>query len=106
MPSFSRGRLKPGERLSTTDAGRVEIVNDDIERYLSWRKGQMIFRDDPLSRAVDEMNRFTARRLVIDDPRIAALPVSGVLLTDRPDDFVAAIAAFYPLKTERASPCQ
>jgi hypothetical protein len=64
----------------------------------------MIFRDDPLSRAVDEMNRFTARRLVIDDPRIAALPVSGVLLTDRPDDFVAAIAAFYPLKTERASP--
>jgi hypothetical protein len=50
------------------------------------------------------MNRFTARRLVIDDPRIAALPVSGVLLTDRPDDFVAAIAAFYPLKTERASP--
>jgi hypothetical protein len=35
VPSFSRERLKPGERLSTTDAGRVEIVNDDIERYLS-----------------------------------------------------------------------
>lgn len=104
VPSLSRERLTPGERLSTTDSGLVEIVNDDVERDLAWRKGQMIFRDDPLSLAVNEMNRFTTRQLLIDDPRIAALPLSGVFSTDRPDDFIAAITAFYPLKTEGSSP--
>jgi len=49
----------------------------EIERHLSWRTGYLIFRDTPLSDAVAEFNRYNAQQLVIDDPRVAEIRVSG-----------------------------
>jgi ferric-dicitrate binding protein FerR (iron transport regulator) len=42
-----------------------------------------VFDGEPLSAVVDEMNRFSQRKLWIADPRVGATPVSGVFKTGR-----------------------
>jgi transmembrane sensor len=43
---------------------------------------------------VDEMNRFSTRKLRVADPVVAATPVSGVFKTGQVDAFVAAIRSY------------
>jgi transmembrane sensor len=50
----------------------------DLERSLSWESGQLVFDDEPLAIAIARMNRYAARPLVIVDPAIARLRISGV----------------------------
>lgn len=54
------------------------------ERGESWTSGRLIFRDTPLRDAVEEINRYGDRRIVLADAAIGALPVSGVFFTGQP----------------------
>jgi transmembrane sensor len=76
------------DALLTLSAGSLARGEDDallvqqqtvpeIERHLSWRTGYLIFRDTPLADAVAEFNRYNSQQLVIDDPRVAEIRVSG-----------------------------
>lgn len=104
LPALAREELEPGEQLITGAGDEVEIAAADVARATSWRSGQIVFRDDPLSSAVAEMNRYSQEKLVVTDPRVAALRVSGVFRTSQPANFVAAITTFYPVEVHRRSP--
>jgi transmembrane sensor len=60
----------------------------DLQRRLTWRTGVLTFRETRLADAVAEFNRYTTRKLVVDDPRIAALEISGVFRSNSVDSFV------------------
>ena len=60
----------------------------EAERNLTWRNGLLTFRDTPLADAVAEFNRYNARKIVIEDPTIAALEVGGVFRSNNVDPFV------------------
>lgn len=81
-----------------------------VQRHMAWVTGQVSFLGETLAEAVLEINRYSPRRLVIADPRIANLRVSGTFnLTDH-SSFVASLE--HPLKVralrtparERGSP--
>ena len=71
-----------------------------MEAATAWRRGQTIFRDTPLGAAVTELNRYGGPQVVIEDPRVAALPISGVFTTNAPD-FAEAVADLHGLEVER-----
>lgn len=104
FPAMTRESLAPGQQLKVSPAGDVRVVAADIERATSWTEGQLVFRDDPLTQAVGELNRYSAVRLVIEDPRVAELRVSGVFGTGRSENFVAALTSYYPVEAVRRSP--
>lgn len=104
VPLLARYELDPGEQLVASASAPVAVTNADTSRTTSWRQGQLIFRDDTIAAAVAEMNRYSSAQLVVDDPRVAGLRVSGVFKTSRPENFVAALAASYPIATEQRSP--
>ncbi|WP_262422641.1 hypothetical protein [Brevundimonas denitrificans] len=56
----------------------------------SWTTGRLIFQNVPLGQAVEEMNRYLAEGIVIDDPGIRDEAISGVFRTGDRDAFVAA----------------
>jgi transmembrane sensor len=58
------------------------------EAALSWRGGYLIFNDTALADAVAELNRYTSRRIVIDDPALAGLKISGKFQSTLATDFV------------------
>jgi transmembrane sensor len=103
LPAIARDTLDAGELLVADQADKVTVSAADVERATSWRRGQVIFRDDTIADAVAEMNRYGETQLVIEDPRIADLRISGVFATSRDANFIAALTAFYPIAAERRS---
>jgi transmembrane sensor len=69
----------------------------EVEEYLSWRTGYLVFRDTQLSEAVAEFNRYNTRKIVIDDPIVAALRLSGKFRPTNFDDFVRLLEDAFPV---------
>ena len=63
-----------------------------------------MFSNTSLADAVTELNRYGGPRLVIDDPRLAGLKVSGVFATNDTGEFAQAVAALHGLRIEREGP--
>jgi transmembrane sensor len=85
LPEFTRVS-SPGEALLI--AGSVASVGDEgmvIEQKplaeaqddLSWRQGYLTFHDMSLADAVAEFNRYNTHQIVIEDPAVAAVRISG-----------------------------
>jgi transmembrane sensor len=103
-PVLARQTLDAGEELVAAPGEGVEVATADTDQATSWRRGQVIFRDDTVAAAVAEMNRYSDTQLVIDDPRIAALKISGVFGVTREENFLAALTSYYPVAAVRRSP--
>lgn len=72
----------------------------DIEQNLSWRSGMLTFRDTPLAEAVDEFNRYNVRKIVIDDPRIAAIEIGGIFRATSLDPFIYLLQKAFPIHAD------
>jgi len=53
-----------------------------------------------LQDAVDEMNRYSAVKLVIEDPQAAEIPVSGIFRAGDSTRFAQAVAETYHLRID------
>lgn len=102
-PGTVDGALIPGRELiaSTIDA-RVRVADADVGRSLTWETGSMSFDGEPLSVAVERINRDARTRLVIDDRAIANFRISGVFVAGDVDAFVEGIRALYPVEAARS----
>jgi transmembrane sensor len=90
--------LRPGQRLTFRATERdTRIDTPRIEAITAWRRGEVVLDETPLSAAVQEMNRYQRKQLVIDDPDIGTLPISGIYRTGNNQDFANALAAVYEL---------
>ncbi|HEX8755342.1 MAG TPA: FecR domain-containing protein [Steroidobacteraceae bacterium] len=95
--------ISPALSLAAIDvplsAGSVALAQDgdvlvhkesvrEAEEMVSWREGYLTFRDTTLARAVAELNRYNVRRIVIRDPGVAGIRISG---TFRPTNYEAFV---------------
>ena len=93
--------LNAGERLSAGPSGTPVLDRPAVEAITAWRRGEILFDGTPLGEAVAEVNRYGRVRVVVEDPRLAALPVSGVFTTDDVAEFAQAIAQLHGLRVRR-----
>jgi transmembrane sensor len=70
----------------------------EIEQSLTWRTGVLTFRDTPLAEAVAEFNRYNSRKIVIEDPGIAAVEVGGIFRSNNVDPFVRLLEEAFPIR--------
>lgn len=90
--------LAPGQQLVVAEAALVPVGPVDVHRATAWRFGQMILDAEPLGEALAEINRYNARQIVLVDPSLAAMPVSGVFQTGRPEAFVDGLTTAFPVR--------
>lgn len=93
--------LAPGERVSATPDSVPVLDRPSLDAITAWRRGELRFRDTPLSEAVAEVNRYGRQRVIVNDARLASLPISGVFATDDPAEFAAAVAQLHGLRMRR-----
>ena len=87
--------------MASIGPGDVQVSRldaDDRARRTAWLHDALEFRDATLEQAVEEINRFNTRKIVIDDPRIADRRLGGVFLNNDPDGFVATLAYVIDVK--------
>jgi len=90
--------LRPGERyLSAAHGGRAE--HGDVAGDASWTSGRLVFADVGLAEAAERLSRAAGRKVILDDPSLARLRLSGSVRIERLDDVRAALEAVLPVTT-------
>jgi len=89
--------LRPGEELTAERGAQGKVASIDVQAATMWRHGLISLEDVTLAKAVEAINRYSARRITIADPGVADLRVSGVFRTGAPDGFIASIAEVLPV---------
>lgn len=100
------GLLKPtllhnGQALTASLGAAQEVSDFDADTELLWRDGFIEFDDELLGSAVAEINRYAERPLILRDPAVATLRVSGVFRTDSAERFALVASQVLPVRTRR-----
>jgi transmembrane sensor len=99
-PAAWEERLAPNERLSFEE-GRDRPVKTTVDTYMatSWSRGRLVFRGTPLAEAIEEVNRYSTRKLRLADPSLASLTVGGNFIAGDSELILSAFAAALPLRS-------
>ena len=92
-------RLHPGQRLDHAQgAAEAHVRAVEPSDIYAWRTGRLIYRDQPLGDVVADLNQQYARQISLDDPALAAIRFSGVLVLDDQDAVIRRLALLAPLR--------
>lgn len=69
--------MSAGSQLVVVDDANWRLTPTNVARETSWLKGQLVFDDESLGDIVDEMNRYSQRKLVLHDTHLAQHRLSG-----------------------------
>ncbi len=89
-------RVAAGDRATVTQGAGGIVTKPDpakISRALSWRRGELALAGENVDYAVAEMNRYNAKQIVVDSPRLGREPLVGYFRTNEPEKFTSAVAA-------------
>ncbi len=104
--------LTPGTQLiaeveSTSQLHRPprpsSVRTIDIAKVTGWRNGRIFLEDLALDAAVEEMNKHSPVQVHIADASLGHLRVNGMFRAGEQDAFVAALEAYFPIASARAS---
>lgn len=73
----------------------------EVERDLSWRTGYLAFQDTKLVDAVAEFNRYSTHQIVLSDPTIGAIRVTGTFEATKYDAFVRLLEDGFAVRSQR-----
>jgi transmembrane sensor len=98
-------RLEPPANLRAGDVARASEAGlmlqkrqlPEVEEALSWRTGYLVFHETVLAEAVAEFNRYNTRKIVIQDPEVAAFKFSGNLRSTNFEGFVRLLEEGFPI---------
>ena len=91
-PRFTEAtEMKAGSRLVAAQDRNWTLDRVDTAKAVSWIDGELIFEDRPLSEAAAELNRYSAKKIVIRDPAIAGAPIVSVVKAGDVEGFVRVV---------------
>lgn len=97
-------RLRPGQRLDHQEGAPVaRVIAAAPEEVLAWRTGRLVYRDQPLSVVVADLNAHFKTPVRIEDPALAATSISGVLILDDEAAVIRRLALLVSAEPVRSS---
>lgn len=89
-------RLRPGQQVSAgpDGVGRPLPISGGQR---DWPQGRLQFTATPLAQVLAELQRHHAGRIVLEDPTLATLPVSGMFDSDRSATALALLPDILPV---------
>jgi transmembrane sensor len=71
-----------------------------VEDKLTWRDGRLVFDGTSLAEVADDFNRYNRQQLLISDPSVATIRISGTFKASNVEAFVRLLKEAYGLKVE------
>ena len=96
-------KLSGGEQAVIDDHGAVTRVDTHVDatQATAWLPHDIHFQDSAIGDVARRFNAYTTRPIVIDDPAVAAIRISGRFHANDPDSFLAYLAAMPGIRVER-----
>ncbi len=100
-PAVRRVELARGERAIVAENIAIHVDRPNLAPLTAWQTGQAMFESNTLAEAAAEMNRYSTVRLVVEDPVIAVLRLSGVYRVGDNEAFAHSVSQLLPVTVER-----
>jgi len=99
--------LRRGEQATMDASGRLAALapHADIGRATAWLPGEIRFRHRSVAEVARRFNAYTMHPLVIENPRVAAMRISGRFHARDADAFVAYLATLPGVRVRRGDGC-
>lgn len=97
-PAVPLVKLAPGQAFVAQDGAAGKVASVDLDEALAWKQGMVEFHDQPLSEAIGLLNRHTRAQIVIRDPKVAALRITGAFKTGDVQRFGRSVSQVLPVK--------
>jgi len=94
-------RLNRGQQLVAGD-GIWRQAAADPTTTAGWSRGQLVFSATPLAQAIADANRYAQEQLIVADPRLEAIKVSGEFRIGNTQAFLRALESAFPIRTEQS----
>ncbi|HEX5777003.1 MAG TPA: FecR domain-containing protein [Caulobacteraceae bacterium] len=83
--------MTAGSELAASDYRHWNVTTTDVERETSWLRGQLIFERERLGDVVEELNRYSTKKIVVLDKAAADTPITAAFRPGDIDGFVRAV---------------
>jgi transmembrane sensor len=93
--------LRNGQQTLFNERGMSQIVAIDPEVVTAWQRGLLIFRDEALSRVIEEVNRYRFGKIVLLDGKLGPRRIVANFRLDRIDDVVDFVAEVVQARVRR-----
>ena len=90
--------LTPGQQVRVTAEGISPTHVASLVRTTAWLSGRLVFEDERFGDVIQEVNRYSSVKLIVIDPDLADVHISGVFRAGRAETFVDALRSSYPVK--------
>lgn len=97
-------RAEAGYQLTySTKERTASLASVDPASALTWRSGELAYVHEPLGSVVEDLNRYSSRRIVVADPAVAQIPFTGTAWVNSLDDWLAAVQQAYPVDVSESA---
>ena len=101
VPTLEAGHRTVIPLSSQVTTPKVDTVSaQEIARVTAWQPRQLEFNDAPLAQVVAAFNASNRIKMVVDDPRLASLPVGASLRSDNIAGFVRMLQVSFHVTAE------
>ena len=86
-------RLLQGQEIEFDQQGAVWQTRTDInlERATAWRQGRLAFNNEKLDRVIEDVNRYSAQKLILGDRELGELRYTGTVFNANIDDWLQGL---------------
>lgn len=90
----SRATLEEHRQVQYSSAGEMSTIRRvDPDMIASWRRGEFRFTDTPLVAVIDDLNRYSARPIVIEGEALKHVKISGIVAASGILEWLGALPA-------------
>lgn len=93
---------RPGEKVEVVH-GQAQVQPVDADGALAWREGRLVFSGCSLEEALAAFADQGAPRVVLSDPALANLRVSGAYAVADLESFLSALSSIHPVRWTRTA---
>ena len=76
------------------------IADEELSRQLSWSRGQLVFDNERLEQVIKEVSRYVPNKIIIEDPELRDVRISGRFALGDTDALLEAIEVSLSIQTK------
>ena len=95
VPTAPPVRVSAGSQAVASDNAPIVAASlspPEVNKALAWQIGRIAFEGETLRKATEEFARYSDTRIVIDDPAVANMTITGLFVSNDPVGFAKAVA--------------
>jgi transmembrane sensor len=101
-PANKTIQLRQGDRATGTSQNPLWCDRPDLSSLTAWQTGRLVFKDQTVSDAVEQMNRYSTVKIEVVDSHVADLHMSGGYAVGDALGFAVSLSQLLPIQVRLA----